>query len=241
MTTSRKQHYVFTFWVVAHYGTIDCTEYFSSKAPTHPPTQRSIEYLPSRWWLGGGWKSAGGVSCCYSWTSLQRPPWEQKKVVVVETWPLVEGSTVYDSSSARLCSKKNWGKPSALNLCNPRRPAFDLYEKRFCSSPRANVRRHRPPGAARVQPWVQYTTSSTSLLTVFCFHFRWWTSCKDLLSFFSLFLCRPIGELQVTGNFFKIFAALVVNCNECRNNKSSDNGCLAFAWANWSAYNLGKW
>ena len=30
--------------------------------------------------------------------------------------------------------------------------------------------------------------------------------------------------------------ALVVNCNECRNNKSSDNGCLTLTWANRSAY-----
>ena len=58
-----SDHYVFTFWVVA-YGKFDCTAYFSSKSPTHPPTQRPIKYLPRRWWLGGGWKSAGGVSCC---------------------------------------------------------------------------------------------------------------------------------------------------------------------------------
>ena len=40
------------FAVVAYYGRFDCTEYFSSKAPTHH-AQRPIEYLPSRWWLGG--------------------------------------------------------------------------------------------------------------------------------------------------------------------------------------------
>ena len=33
------------------------------------------------------------------------------------------------SSWSRLCFKKNWRKPSALSLWNPRRPAYDLYEK----------------------------------------------------------------------------------------------------------------
>ena len=143
----------------SHFGwslTESLTVQPTSAQSTYPRTQRPIEYLPNRWWSGGGWKSVGGVSCCY-------------------------------------------------------------------------------------MKAVQYPRSSTSLLTVFCFHFRWWTNCKDLLSFFSLFLCRLIGELQVTGNFFKIFAALVVNCNECRNNKSSDNGCLPLTWANRSAYDLGKW
>ena len=86
--------------------------------------------------------------------------------------------------------------------------------------------------------WKQFSTQHLRLLFSQCFVFtfyRWWTNCKDLLSFFSLFLCRPIGELQVTGNFFKWFTALVVNCNECRNNKSSDNGCLPLTWAKRSA------
>ena len=41
----------------------------------------------------------------YSWTSLQRPPWGQEKVAIVERWPLLRG---WNKSECMDCpSKKN--------------------------------------------------------------------------------------------------------------------------------------
>ena len=58
--------------------------------------------------------------------------------------------------NTRLCSKKNWRKPSVVNLWNLGCPAYDLYEKRliFPGCQRAIVGcQEGPPGAATAQPW----------------------------------------------------------------------------------------
>ena len=69
---SRKPPPPVSYTMSSHFGwsliTEDLTVQSTSAQnhlPTHPPTQRPVEYLPSRRWLGGGWKSAGGVSYCY--------------------------------------------------------------------------------------------------------------------------------------------------------------------------------
>ena len=59
--------------------------------------------------------------------------------------------------STRLCSKKNWREPSALNLGNPVTSVpsirFLWKSKDFLVTREQKVRCHGPPGSARAQPW----------------------------------------------------------------------------------------
>ena len=77
-------------------------------------------------------------------------------------WTLHPPSTPYiyslfrtNTIVSRLCSKKNWREPCALNFWHPGCPTYDYYMKkqRFSSNPRTKVRWHRPPASsARAQP-----------------------------------------------------------------------------------------
>ena len=59
--------------------------------------------------------------------------------------------------STRLCSKKNWREPSALNLWNPVTSVPSIWflwkSKDFLVTREQKVRCYVPPGSARARPW----------------------------------------------------------------------------------------
>ena len=83
---------------------------------------------------------------------------------------------------ARLCSKRNWGEPSATSLWNPRCPHM-ISEKDldfFSSQLEGRVRQQGPQGTARVQPCCKDFASIPSKLLVVswcCGH--QWRNTKD--------------------------------------------------------------
>ena len=48
---------------------------------------------------------------------------------MIAWYTMFSSSVSYNCTCTRLCSMRNWREPSAVNLWNPRHPAYDLSEK----------------------------------------------------------------------------------------------------------------